>query len=345
MKKALAVVIIVGLILFNFRAFLPIKKLMKLKYLRSKIAVVEDPSITWETNYKKALIKAQKENKCLVLYFTGSDWCPWCVKMKEEIFDSSKFAEKTSTYFVFCMIDFPTRSYLSMEEERQNKTLQEKYQIEGFPTLILLDTKGMMISKMGYLPIQGGQYAEEMIAKLNDYDKLEKSSLEALSAKELKKLYETAKTLGCSYYVDKIFSYGMKKKENFDFLMEKYQSELKKNVLSAMDIRKEIEASDPNNIHKRHLQLAIVDFHHLAKQNILPLEAIKPLIVYIQQFKEKDHESIWRLEMMIFHFLSLKGENEKALDHARCAYKTAPNAIKREIADAIVQLKKKLEKS
>jgi len=343
MKKALAVIIIVGLILFNFRAFLPVKKLMKWKYLKSAVSVVENPSITWETNYKEALQKAQKESKTLVLYFTGSDWCPWCKKMKEEIFNSAKFAEKTACYFVFCMIDFPTRSYLSVAEEKQNKSLQEKYNIEGFPALLLLDTKEMVISKMGYLPIEGGQYAEEMLSKLKDYHKLEDSTLKNLSAKELKRLYETAKKLGCTYYIDKIFSLGVKKKENVDFLIEKYQKELKRNTLSAMEIRKEIEASDPNNIHKRHLQLAIVDFHHLAKQSILPLEAVKPLIAYIQQYGDKDHESIWRLEMMICHFLSLKGEDEKALDHARSAYKTAPTSIKREISDAIVQLKKKIE--
>ena len=121
-----------------------------------------------------------------------------------------------------------------------------------------------------------------------------------------------------------------KKQESVHFLLEKYQQYLQKEKKEkAFAIKREIISRDPMNIHKAQLQLAIIDFHHLAKQDEKEDVAIQPLLSYINEYGKQDKESIWRLEMMICHFLSLKGNNEKALDHARLAFKVAPHIIKK----------------
>ena len=39
------------------------------------------------TDYKAALAKAKAENKDVLIDFSGSDWCRWCVKLDKEVFE------------------------------------------------------------------------------------------------------------------------------------------------------------------------------------------------------------------------------------------------------------------
>jgi thioredoxin-related protein len=106
----------------------------------------------WQTDFKAALELAAKENKPVLLDFTGSDWCGWCVKLNKETFsqpDFKKFAEKS---LVLVEIDFPKSKPQSAELKKQNEELQTKFKVDGFPTLVLLDSKGKEIARNpGYL--------------------------------------------------------------------------------------------------------------------------------------------------------------------------------------------------
>ncbi len=107
----------------------------------------------WGDNYKEALATAAKENKKVLLDFTGSDWCGWCIRLKKETFDQSQFKEYADKNLVLVEVDFPQGKTLPPEVKKQNDTLQEQYHIEGFPTLILLDPQGKVIKQnVGYLP-------------------------------------------------------------------------------------------------------------------------------------------------------------------------------------------------
>lgn len=106
----------------------------------------------WQTDYKAALEQAAKENKAVLLDFTGSDWCGWCIKLDKETFsqaDFKKFAEKK---LVLVELDFPNGKPQSAELKKQNQELQAKFKVDGFPTLVLLDSKGKEIARNpGYL--------------------------------------------------------------------------------------------------------------------------------------------------------------------------------------------------
>jgi protein disulfide-isomerase len=107
----------------------------------------------WNDNYQLALDTAAKENKKVLLDFTGSDWCSWCMKLKKETFDQSDFKDYADKNLVLVEVDFPQGKTLSPEVKKQNDSLQEKYKIDGFPTLVLLDSKGKLIKQnSGYLP-------------------------------------------------------------------------------------------------------------------------------------------------------------------------------------------------
>lgn len=107
----------------------------------------------WGDNYNEALATAAKENKKVLLDFTGSDWCGWCMKLKKETFDQPAFKDFADKNLVLVEVDFPQGKTLPPDVKKQNDSLQEKFKVEGFPTLVLLDSQGKIIKQnSGYLP-------------------------------------------------------------------------------------------------------------------------------------------------------------------------------------------------
>lgn len=93
----------------------------------------------WETDVDAAIAIAKKENKSVMLEFTGSDWCPPCMMMAKKVFSKKEFVDAASKDFVLVHLDFPNGD---PELKEKNQPLAEKYEIEGFPTVILLDSDG-----------------------------------------------------------------------------------------------------------------------------------------------------------------------------------------------------------
>jgi thioredoxin-related protein len=104
----------------------------------------------WETDFKAAQAKAKNEKKYLLVDFTGSDWCGWCIKLHNEVFDKEPFKTDAPKQFVLVELDFPHQKEQSDELKKQNKELSEKYEVEGFPTVLLLDAEGQVIARTGY---------------------------------------------------------------------------------------------------------------------------------------------------------------------------------------------------
>ncbi len=107
----------------------------------------------WGDDYKAAIATAAKEKKNVLLDFTGSDWCGWCIKLKKETFDQPAFKDYADKNLVLVEIDFPQGKSQGPEVKKQNDALQQQYQVQGFPTLVLLDPQGKVIKqKSGYIP-------------------------------------------------------------------------------------------------------------------------------------------------------------------------------------------------
>ena len=49
--------------------------------------------LNWSTDLPKAQAQAKAENKMVLLDFTGSDWCGWCMKFDKETLSTDKFAD------------------------------------------------------------------------------------------------------------------------------------------------------------------------------------------------------------------------------------------------------------
>jgi thiol-disulfide isomerase/thioredoxin len=102
-----------------------------------------------------ALEEAKKENKLVLLDFTGSDWCGWCMKLEADSLGKPEFIDYAAKYLMTVVVDFPMHRTLPEDVKNANKALKSQYGVEGFPTLIALSPDGKVIWKQaGY--IEGG---------------------------------------------------------------------------------------------------------------------------------------------------------------------------------------------
>lgn len=106
--------------------------------------------LQWQTDLPKAQEQAKKEGKLVLMDFTGSDWCPWCIKLHKEVFAKPDFAEYAKKNLVLVEVDFPRAKPQSEELKKANHALQEKYKIEGYPTVIVLNSDGKKVGELGY---------------------------------------------------------------------------------------------------------------------------------------------------------------------------------------------------
>lgn len=97
------------------------------------------PLSGWSTDLEKAFAKAKKENKAVLVEFTGSDWCPPCIAMRKDVFAKKEFLTEASKKFVLVEIDLPQGDRKLAEK---NQPLLLKHKVEGFPTVLLFDANG-----------------------------------------------------------------------------------------------------------------------------------------------------------------------------------------------------------
>lgn len=104
----------------------------------------------WKTDLDVALKEANTQGKNVLVNFTGSDWCGWCIKLDKEVFSQDAFEQFAAKELVLVKIDFPRRSEQSEALKAQNEALAEKHGIRGFPTIMLLSPEGELLGKTGY---------------------------------------------------------------------------------------------------------------------------------------------------------------------------------------------------
>jgi thioredoxin-related protein len=106
--------------------------------------------LQWMTDLPKAQEKAKTEKKLVMLDFTGSDWCGWCIRLNREVFSKPEFAEYAKKNLVLVEVDFPVKKQLPEQLKKDNAKLSKKYDIKGYPTIIVLNSEGQKVGELGY---------------------------------------------------------------------------------------------------------------------------------------------------------------------------------------------------
>ena len=146
------------------------------KYLIASILVLmvllccsKTEATNWETNFEKASSAAKASGKYMLLDFSGSDWCGWCIKLERDVFSQDAFKDFAEENLVCVLVDFPRAKEQTEELKQQNLDLARKYEIKGYPTIIVLSPDGRTVGKTGYL--QGGpwEYARHLKKIIEEY--------------------------------------------------------------------------------------------------------------------------------------------------------------------------------
>ena len=110
--------------------------------------------LTWYTDLNEASKISAKTNKPLMLFFTGSDWCGWCVRLQKEVFLTDDFKKWAADNVILVDVDFPKdKSKQSIELQNQNNLLARQYEVRGYPTVWFVAAAGSVgnyqYSKLG----------------------------------------------------------------------------------------------------------------------------------------------------------------------------------------------------
>jgi thioredoxin-related protein len=136
-------------------------------FSNTSFSQTKSDSIVWVNEINKAYEISKSTGKPIFAFFTGSDWCGWCHKLQAEVFAKPAFKDWANNEVVLLELDFPRRKQLPAQIVQQNETLQNFFQIKGFPTVWLFcvnedkeNDKRLIISPFGSLgyprdPVQG----------------------------------------------------------------------------------------------------------------------------------------------------------------------------------------------
>ena len=111
----------------------------------------------WQTDYKKAQEEAKQSNRLLLVDFTGSDWCGYCILLDREILSRPEFKDYAKKNLVLLEVDFPRTKAQAIETRKQNQQLAQHYQVEGFPTIVVLNGEGKTVWRYDGYFTEGSQ--------------------------------------------------------------------------------------------------------------------------------------------------------------------------------------------
>jgi thioredoxin-related protein len=95
--------------------------------------------IKWQTNLTEAMKISKKTKKPLLLFFTGSDWCGWCMRLQKEVLNTPEFAKWAKDNVVLLELDFPRKTPQLPEIQKQNSELQQTFAVQGYPTVWIVN--------------------------------------------------------------------------------------------------------------------------------------------------------------------------------------------------------------
>jgi thioredoxin-related protein len=119
---------------------------------------IQAQELKWETDINKAISVSNKTKKPMLLFFTGSDWCGWCIRLQKEVLKTPEFATWATKNVVLVELDYPRSKSQSEQIKKQNNVLQETFEVQGFPTVYFATAKSNNKKEVNYSKIGSTGY-------------------------------------------------------------------------------------------------------------------------------------------------------------------------------------------
>jgi thioredoxin-related protein len=111
------------------------KKIILIAFFFLGLSATQAQELKWYTNVKEAITVSNKSKKPMLLFFTGSDWCGWCIRLQNEVLKTPEFSKWAKESVILVELDYPRRTAQGDEIKKQNAELQQAFGIQGFPTV------------------------------------------------------------------------------------------------------------------------------------------------------------------------------------------------------------------
>lgn len=299
-------------------------------------------SVQWTTSYAEATQASEKTGKPILLFFTGSDWCTWCKKLEHEALDTREFAAKAADRFIFVMLDFPSRGS-DQQVSQQNNRLKTKYNIKGFPSIVIVDAKGNRIGSTGYREGGGVRYADHLLAMITSYEK-HRDALASLSQQD-----SDANDSTDAQYLET--GPGTNKpsiaQDDTSRLIERYAEILDQGDVNSKDaiiLRDRLLAVPAERLPSVSKEVAIAEFQALQKnmkqKKLNAATVVAPLNQYIDKYASQDPD-VWRVYMAVSQVYLEADQLDDALKYTEQASRVAPVQVKKDIDNAIQYIRSK----
>jgi thioredoxin-related protein len=124
----------------------------------AQLGFAQKAALTWYTDVNEASAIAKKENKPMMLFFTGSDWCGWCVRLQNEVFRTPEFEAWAKENVILVELDFPKNKPQTEAIQTQNRALQQQFAVRGYPTCWFVRPEKMSDGKTNLVQIGSKGY-------------------------------------------------------------------------------------------------------------------------------------------------------------------------------------------
>ncbi|MCM8537513.1 MAG: thioredoxin family protein [Lentisphaeraceae bacterium] len=251
----------------------------------------------WETDFRNALKLSKESGKPIFMEFTGSDWCGPCIALHKTVFSTDAFKKFADENFVLLELDFPKGKKQAQELQQQNQYLQQMYQVQGYPTILLMGDDGVPFAKTGFKDVDAPTYIsdlKEFLTKKKSFDSLVAKASEQKGVEKAQTLLDALKTID-----EEIRPfYGKLVKEITESDPEDktgYQREQELNakinklygtVIGFVNERKLVEAK--KSIH---------DF--ISTEKLIGQEKQKAMLVFIECYSVRDAEQLVELDSLM----------------------------------------------
>ncbi|MCK5686975.1 thioredoxin family protein [bacterium] len=308
--------------------------------------------VEWLDSLEKAQKIAVKEKKDILIDFTGSDWCGWCIRLDNEVFSKEEWKKSALKKLVLVKLDFPSKLVQTEEKKKYNRSLSKKYFVQGYPTIILMDATGQVYGKTGYK--KGGpeaylkhidelQARKVIIQELKN--KIEKSnSEEAIKNIEvlMGKVEEWRLTPWFTELMDKAIELDINNKHGLRLKYASMFSQIYKATDSerAKKYMKIVKELDPKGAQRIELEEKSVGILKEAFQKNKLDEGLKKFIELLKKYK--DPESVQLVKFFACNIHYKKGDLDLTIKKMEEAKKVSPDSVlAKKIDELLIRIKKK----
>ncbi len=109
--------------------------------------------VKWNTTWTMASAEARKNDKLVMMYFTGSDWEDFSKKLWRDVLSTQMFNEWAQKNVVLFLCDYPSEDLMKKQNpaiRSQNERFKQKYSIDKVPTIIFVDCDGEPYARCTY---------------------------------------------------------------------------------------------------------------------------------------------------------------------------------------------------